>query len=329
MKITLPRIMLAAALLVIFILRFVEVMRALFIAFLATLFAIFLLTSAQGLSGKRRISEKVGISLILLVLFGGGAVTGIYAGDALASQLDQLIPKVTSSIERTTTYLQQYGWGREVLASVKETNLSAALPRIGDLFLGFITGIAIFLVVLIAGAFIALDPRTYKRGLIWLAPEGKDQQFADTLHDLKERLYRWTVGRLASMAVIFVLTLIGLLIVQSPLAVLLALIAGLFSFIPNFGPIISTALAVIVGLNVSTQLALGILLVFLIVQLLESNLITPLIERRAVYLPAGFILLAQTFMGLAFGILGLIVATPLAVAIITIMKRYRKATETQ
>ncbi|MFT4250582.1 MAG: AI-2E family transporter [Candidatus Woesearchaeota archaeon] len=106
-------------------------------------------------------------------------------------------------------------------------------------------------------------------------------------------------------------------------AFLIALIAGLLSFIPNFGPIISALFAAAVGLSVRTNLALWILALFVLVQLLESNLITPFIERKAVYLPPRVILIMQAFMGLVFGILGLIVATFIVVGATTILKEYK------
>lgn len=312
------------ALLVVLAVLFTAAVRALFIIFLAVLFGVFLYESGRRLSERFGMHRRVWILLILLLFFGGLTVVGLLSGDSVAEQFDQLGPSIMPALEDLEAQLSEYRWGRELLSAAQNVDVDRVLPRLEDTVGALTTGVVALVVVFVGGLFISMEPQPYRRGLLWLAPSGQERRYAAVYGDLQERLFRWTIGRLASMAVIFALTLVGLLIVGSPLAVLLALIAGLLSFIPNFGPIASASLAALVGLSVSPLTAAWIIVVFVAVQFLESNFVTPLIERRAVYLPAGFILLFQTFMGFVFGLLGLVVATPLAVAIIAIAKGFRK-----
>lgn len=312
-----------AALLVVFALRFREVTSALFIGFLAALFAMFLFECGRRLAARLPFSRRFWIAAILLASLGAVVLVGFLSGAAVASQVDALGEQVRPAIDAAQGFLSQYGWGRLVLSSVQGADFTQALPGLADVLGGFVFALVAFVVVLFAGVFISFEPRPYVAAVGWVA-RGQEQEVLDVLSSMRSTLFRWTVGRLASMGVVFVLTLVGLLVVGLPLAGLLALIAGLLSFIPNFGPIVSALLAVLVGFSVSPALALWVLVVFLAVQFVESNIVTPFIEHRAVHLPMGLLLLVQTFMGLVFGLLGLVVATPLLVVGIEAAKGYRE-----
>jgi predicted PurR-regulated permease PerM len=90
---------------------------------------------------------------------------------------------------------------------------------------------------------------------------------------------------------------------------------GLMEFVPYIGPFVAAVPAILVGFADSPQLALKIALLFLFIQSLESYVLAPLIQHKAVYLPPAVILFAQVLMGVIVGALGVAVATPLAAAV--------------
>ena len=118
------------------------------------------------------------------------------------------------------------------------------------------------------------------------------------------------------MAVIGGLTYVGLLILGVPIAFGLALFAGLAGFLPYLGPIIGAVPMVLVAGGESFNLALWVIGLYVIVQFVESYLLTPLIQARAVSLPPAVVILNQLVLGALFGIIGLALATPLAAAAI-------------
>jgi predicted PurR-regulated permease PerM len=128
------------------------------------------------------------------------------------------------------------------------------------------------------------------------------------------------VGRLLSMTVIGAGTGLGLWIANVPLAAPLGFLAGLASFVPNLGPIMSAVPGILVGLSINPQTALWALLVYVAVQILESWVITPFIEQRVVSLPPVLLLAFQMLMGLSAGVIGLFMATPLLVTIVVIVQ---------
>jgi predicted PurR-regulated permease PerM len=90
--------------------------------------------------------------------------------------------------------------------------------------------------------------------------------------------------------------------------------------VPNLGPILSVLPAALLGLAMGPMTAVWTVLVYVIVQLLESNLITPLIEQRVVSMPPALLLSFQLLMGMSGGVIGLVIATPLLVTIVVIVQ---------
>lgn len=126
-------------------------------------------------------------------------------------------------------------------------------------------------------------------------------------------LENWLLGQLVSMTLVGVLTGIALSIIGLPSTFALALIAGLTEFIPLLGPILGGIPAVLVASGEGSSQVLWTLAAILAVQQIESNMITPIVQRRAVSLPAALTLFAVLAFGALFGTMGVLVATPLAV----------------
>jgi predicted PurR-regulated permease PerM len=122
------------------------------------------------------------------------------------------------------------------------------------------------------------------------------------------------------MGVVGLLTGVGLLIAGVPTPLALGLLAALLSFVPYVGPILSFIPAVLIALTVSLTKVFYVVLVFGIVQTLESYLVTPLVQRRAVSLPPVILITAQIAMGVLAGATGVLLATPLAVCVIVLLQ---------
>src|SRR5690606_31896700 len=91
-------------------------------------------------------------------------------------------------------------------------------------------------------------------------------------------------------------------------------------FVPYIGPVAAAVPAVLIGLAQSPVQALYVVIVYVIVQTLEGNFITPFIQERAVALPPAALLVGQVLMGVVFGLVGVLLATPLAVVAILLVQ---------
>jgi predicted PurR-regulated permease PerM len=105
-----------------------------------------------------------------------------------------------------------------------------------------------------------------------------------------------------------------------PLPFILAATAALFNFVPYIGAIGGAVPAVLVAFSQGPQQALLVVALFTVVQVLEGNLLSPMIQKRAVDLPPAATILAQTALGALFGLPGILLATPVAAALLAALR---------
>ena len=184
-------------------------------------------------------------------------------------------------------------------------------------------GLGGLIFALVIGIFLAADPALYRTGFLNLFPRAKQDRMEEVLDELGFTLWWWLLAQLATMASVGLLIGIGLALLGVPLSGTLGLIAAILSFIPSLGPFISVIPAILLGATISPIMVLWVVLLYGGVQTLEANLLTPLIQQRAISLPPALILGAELIMGLLLGGAGLMFATPLAaVALVLVNMLY-------
>jgi predicted PurR-regulated permease PerM len=177
--------------------------------------------------------------------------------------------------------------------------------------------------VVIGGLYIAAAPALYRDGLLQLVPEGRKALAEDTIATAGNALRLWLVGQLAAMALVGVLTGLGLWMLGIPAPLALALLAGLAEFVPLVGPIVAAVPALLLAAGGGYEMMLWTAGLYLLVQQVESNVITPLIQNRTVQIPPALTLFAVVTAGVAFGPMGVILAAPLTVlAYVAVKKLY-------
>jgi predicted PurR-regulated permease PerM len=181
-------------------------------------------------------------------------------------------------------------------------------------------GLTNLLIVLIVGLYLAVEPGVYLRGFLRLVPPRRRPRTREILLAVAHALRQWLLGQLLAMAVIGLASGLGLWLLGVPYAAVLGLVAALFAFVPNIGPILGLIPALLVAAGVSAWHPAYVLALYAAIQTLESYLLTPVIQRRAVDLPPGLLIVVQVAMGLAAGVLGLLLATPLAAAAMVVVR---------
>jgi len=116
------------------------------------------------------------------------------------------------------------------------------------------------------------------------------------------------------MLAIFFLTYVLLLLIGMPYALLLAAQAGVLEFIPMLGPAVAGVVFIIAGFAIGPHMALWAVGVYALLQVVEGNVLQPVVQEQAVRLPAAFSLSFQLLMGALFGMLGIMLAVPIAAA---------------
>jgi predicted PurR-regulated permease PerM len=178
------------------------------------------------------------------------------------------------------------------------------------------------LVIIVSAAlYLAADPSTYVDGLVRLVPPRARDRARDLLRQVHDVLLWWLIGKVASMCAVGVLTYLGLKALGVPLALMLALIASILTFMPNIGPILAAVPAVLLALEGGLASAGWVLGLYLAVQTVESYILTPMIQQKAVSLPPALILAAQIIAGVLAGIPGVAMATPLTAAAVVLVRK--------
>lgn len=175
-------------------------------------------------------------------------------------------------------------------------------------------GILLSILLLLAITLMLLaDPQPYRQGFKRLFPAFYRRRVEEILNLCTEGLEGWLVGILFNMMVIAVLSFIGLLILGIPLALSQALLAGVLTFIPNLGPTLSVLSPMAIALIEAPWKAIAVLILYIIIQQVESNILTPIVMAQQVSLLPALTLLSQLFFATFFGFLGLFLSLPLTV----------------
>jgi predicted PurR-regulated permease PerM len=300
-----------------------QVRQLLLIIFTAVLLATALniiVRRLQRSGAQRGYAVLLTIIIVLAVLAGFGWIIV----PPFSEQIQELIQLVPQGIEQLTDWLEILEERLdprviEVFPDLEQ--LSQQLQPIIERLLGggltiFSSSLGIllnFLLVLVLTLMILADPTPYRRGFVRLFPSFYRRRVDKILLECEEALQGWLSGILFNMAVITVLSFAGLMILGIPLALSQALLAGLLTFIPNIGPTLSVIPPIAIALLEDPWKALAVLILYIIIQQIESNLLTPLVMAQQVSLLPAVTLLAQVFFATFFGFLGLLLALPLTV----------------
>lgn len=299
----------------------------LMLAFAAVLIAVFLRGVADLLNERLNISEGLAVLLVslIMVLILAGSIALL--APSVAEQARNLREELPRSAQNVSDYLSQFGWGKAIIDHlpsvddvIEKINTASFLSSVGGFFSTTAGMVANFFITLLLAIYLAAEPRVYVRGFVTLFPKNKRTRVYEVLAQIGDTLRWWLIGKIGSMLVIGVLTWIGLSIIGVPLALTLGLIAGLLSFIPNFGPILSAIPAILLAFIASPITAVYVIALFIGVQLIESNLVTPWIERQTVELPPALTIASQLILGVLIGGLGLVLATPVLAVIMVLVQ---------
>jgi len=157
------------------------------------------------------------------------------------------------------------------------------------------------------------DPTSYRQGFMRLFPAFYRRRVSEILDMCGEGLEGWLVGILFNMVVIALLSFVCLLILGIPLALSQAMLAGVMTFIPNLGPTVSVLSPMAIALIEAPWKAFAVLILYIIIQQVESNILTPIVMAQQVSLLPAITLLSQLFFATFFGFLGLLLSLPLTV----------------
>ncbi len=170
----------------------------------------------------------------------------------------------------------------------------------------------ILLVLVLTGMFLS-DPLAYRKVFVRLFPSFYRRRVDGILDQCEVSLEGWVTGAFIAMGVVGLMSIIGLSILRVRSALALSVLAGFLNLIPNLGPTMSVIPAIAIALLDAPWKVLAVLILYFIIQQVESNFITPVVMAHQVSLLPAITLISQLFFVTFFGFLGLFLALPLTV----------------
>jgi predicted PurR-regulated permease PerM len=294
----------------------------LLIGFLGILCALMFLTFAKWLGRHLHIKRKHAFVLVVTATFLGLGALVFFTGEQLASQVDELVAKSGETIgelQEQAKGLPPPIGGRNGAASGNSTPPDAPQVVAGAVkVVSAISGIgSALLLVALMSFFCGYAPEEYVDAGIELLPASwQERAWAlsdETYADLKQ----WLSAQLLTMAFDAVFVLVGLMIVGVKLAPVLAIITGICGFVPYLGAFVAPIPGILVVMGEDPSKLPYVIGVYFAVQMIEGWVFTPLIQKKKNDIPPGLLLFFQALMGIVGGPLGIVVATPLLVVIMT------------
>lgn len=304
---------------------FVVTLRLWCVVFAGLLLGVFLHRISQAISRRTPLGYRVAVACVLVAGVLLSISTVYLVVPRFGAQLGDLSSTLTAAAESMLERVSQWGWMDNVTSQAPDVGgrLLSGLDTtaiLGGVF-SSITGTATaILLILFVGVCFTLDPDLYCHGFLLLFPPDRRKRAAEVLTTCLDTLWWWTMGRLFAMAVIAVATSLGLWLLGVPMPFTLGAIAGLISFVPTIGAVLAILPALLVAFQQAPWTPVYVLILYVAIQAVENNILTPLVQQRAVSIPPIVLVVSQVLMGILVGIVGVAIATPLASVVLQLVR---------
>jgi len=297
------------------------------LAFGAIVVAVLLRALAAAIARRTLLSTGWSLAVAGLLVATVGLLALVLFGSEVSAQLADLSQRVSGIVRGLEERFGAQGAGDRALQEISRVGGSGVLSNVAGVAATLVGGLANLVLVVFGGVYLAAEPRLYRDGAVKLVPQAHREQVAETMEAAGNALRLWLLGQLAAMVIVGVLTTLGLWVIGMPSVLALGLLAGITNFVPFVGPVIAAVPALLIALAEGGTMVLWALALYVLIQQIEGNLITPMIERKAVSVPPALVLFAIVALGLLFGPLGVVLGAPLTVvAYVAIKKLYVRET---
>ncbi|MDJ0558110.1 MAG: AI-2E family transporter, partial [Microcystis sp. M53599_WE4] len=184
-------------------------------------------------------------------------------------------------------------------------------------FSNSVAAILQLLFVLVLAIMMLANPQPYRQAFLKLFPNFYRRRAEEILTLSEAGLGNWLLGIAISSTMVGLFSGFGLFVLQINLVLVHAILAGLLNFIPNIGPTASVIFPILIAVIDAPWKIVAILILYFIIQNVESYWLTPTVMAKQVSLLPAITLIAQIFFAQMFGILGLLLALPLTVVVKT------------
>jgi len=320
--ITVIGLVIAAGLLVTILVIGIDILLA---AFAGVLFAVFLLAFAELVARYTPLTNGWALAVVLLVGTGLLVAGGFLLAPHIIAQVDEVTEQLPQIVAETEEFLQRYAWGEWMLERAQDGGVADGIgAAVGPFASGTLYFLTILVTIFFVGLFGAANPGLYRKGIVNLFPLPRRDLAREILDDVAYALRWWLIGRAVAMLMVGVTTFVVLMLFGVRFALLLGIVAGLLTFVPYLGPIAAAVPIVLFSLLEGPQQALWVFLAYTAIQQVEGNVLDPYIMHKLIYIPPVTTIVMQVLMGAVIGVMGVVMATPLAAVLVVLNRFYRR-----
>ena len=267
------------------------------------------------------------LALLIFTLFILGVLTaiGFLIIPPVVNQLGQISIDLPFYLNKLGPIYQNF---QSSITNYQESLFSAS-SQLGKLSsgifsttIGFISGLIGVFTVLVLSFYMLLEKDAIRTFLQQVVPMEHKEKMFEMIKKIGLKMGSWLRGQILLMIIIGVLEGIGLTIIGVPFALTLAVWGGLTEVIPYIGPWLGFIPAAIIAYTISPLTALIVAILYVGIQQLESQFLAPKIMGKAVGLSPVIIIIAILIGAKLEGILGVIIAVPVAAAISVILQEW-------
>lgn len=274
---------------------------------------------------KRKVPRSLSVILIYLVLLSILVLSVYLLIPPILSQiraLESQFPDLYDRIVPRILGLEGYSLREEFIHNTQGffsaigESLSVAARSIYGAFGLIFGGLLSAILILVLSFYLIVQKDALEKLIRTVVPPKRSPYWIDLLHRINIKIGRWLSGQIVLCLIIGVLTFCGLwLLGLKEYALVLAIFAGIMEIIPYFGPIIGAVPAIFLAFVQSPLLALFVIILYLAVQQFENHVLVPKVMQKAIGLNPLIVILALMIGGKLAGVLGLILAVPVATGI--------------
>jgi len=177
----------------------------------------------------------------------------------------------------------------------------------------FLGGLFFTAIVFVISFYLTVGRDGVEKFLVTILPYQYQENVLTIYERVRRKISLWFRGQLLLSLIVGFAVFLGLLILGVRYSLVLGLAAGLFELIPYVGPIFSGGLAVLFALTSSVTLGLYTLILFIVIQQIESHFLIPTVMGRSTNLNPVIVLVSLLIGAKIFGLIGVILAVPVAV----------------
>lgn len=234
--------------------------------------------------------------------------TNLVEQDLIQNLDAQLGGNISTAIETGTAFLSNANNWPTLLGGVLQVGI------------GVISGVLGFVIVVILTVYFMASLESMRTYLAKLTAASKRERFKSLIDQISLSVGRWVMGQTSVALIHGVVLFIFLTIIGSPFSLLLGLVAFAISIIPLIGPLSAAVIVLAVTFFSGSNMALAVIIYYLIYLQVEAYFISPRVMKKAVSIPAALVVIAALMGGTLMGILGAIIAIPVAASVLLIVR---------